>query len=220
MARRCRPCAVLPPLCLWLGVAGRVRFYRRCFYGSALPTVCGSTATDTECRLDPDTKFRDRDGPRVHIACGLSRTTTLGRDRLKAHAMQNHIEFYLLVVPGQQASKSASCTRCRASRHPSGPLPPHIIYLFIYYFLSWLGVADRVRFYRHCIYGSALPTVCGSTATVFMARRCRPCAVLPPLILWLGVAGRVRFYRHCVSGSALPTIVWLGGADSVRCDRH
>ena len=29
-----------------------------------------------------------------------------------------------------------------------------------------------------------------------VARRCRPCAVLPPLYLWLGAADRVRFYRH------------------------
>ena len=28
-----------------------------------------------------------------------------------------------------------------------------------------------------------------------VARRCRPCAVLPPLYLWLGVADLVRFYR-------------------------
>ena len=59
-----------------------------------------------------------------------------------------------------------------------------------------------MRCYRHCFNGSALPTVCGATATVFygsalpavcgstaadlMARRCRSCAVLPPLTLNAG----------------------------------
>ena len=98
MARRCRPCAVLPPLCFWIGVADRD----------------GSTATEFMAR------------------------------------------------------------RCR----PCAVLPP--LYL-------WIGVADRVRLYRRCICGSALPTVlCGSTAADVMARRCRPCAVLPPLTLNAG----------------------------------
>ena len=63
--------------------------------------------------------------------------------------------------------------RCR----PCAVLPPLML---------WLGAADRVRCYRHCVYGSALPAVCGSTAAAFMARRCRPCAVLPPLTLNAG----------------------------------
>ena len=68
MDRRCRSSAVLPPMYLWLGVADRVRCYRHKLYGSALPTVCGATATDTECRLDP---IPSSETGRVHIACGF-----------------------------------------------------------------------------------------------------------------------------------------------------
>ena len=67
----------------------------------------------------------------------------------------------------------------------AGAFPPGPKYLFIYLFLFY-----------NIICGSALPTVRGFTATVFMVRRCQPCAALPPLYLWFGAADRVRFYRH------------------------
>ena len=57
--------------------------------------------------------------------------------------------------------------------------------------MLWLGVAGRVRFYRRCFYGSALPTVCGSTATAFMPRR------------WPTVCGATATTLY---GSALPTV--------------
>ena len=69
-------------------------------------------------------------------------------------------------VPGQQASGSASCTRCRASRQDRCR-----IYLFIYlliYFYFFSALAGSVRFCRHCF-------LCLGVG--------RQCATLPPLIL-------------------------------------
>ena len=60
-----------------------------------------------------------------------------------------------------------------------------------------------------------------------MARRCRPCAVLPPLCFWIGVADRDGstatdfMARRCRPCAVLPPLyLWIGVADRVRFYRR
>ena len=144
---------------------------------SCVPTVspgpCVTTVSALVCRcIDPC----------VPTVCGFPATDT-GR------VCACHWAFVSIgsCVPGQQASEScsrgnASCTRCRAPRHPSGH-------------------PSR----QPC----CMPTVCGFTchcrwALVCLYGRRRPWAVSPPLIATgrllsfcgSAFAGRVRFPRH------------------------
>ena len=171
------------PLC-----ADRVRFPRHVNCASSHPTqnhptprVGGMFYTALEYRcLGPCVPTVSA---LVCRRCAVSPTLTLGA------FCACHWAFVSIgsCVPGQQASEScsrgnASCTRCRAPRHPSGH-------------------PSRLP--------CCMPTVCGFTchcrwALVCLYGRRRPWAVSPPLIATgrllsfcgSAFAGHVRFPRH------------------------